>query len=38
MENEEIEEIIDDSQWWDSWFETEYAWEMDNGIYDPPLF
>lgn len=37
MENQDMNEIIDDSQWWDTWWDTEYAWELDNGIYDPPL-
>lgn len=37
MEIQEIDEIIDDSQWWDSWWELEYAWELDAGIYDPPV-
>lgn len=37
MESEEIEEIIDDSQWWERYSELEYAWEMASGVYDPPV-
>lgn len=37
MENQENDDIIDDSQWWDKYYETEYAWEMDTGIYDHPV-
>lgn len=38
MDKENYYDIIYDSQWWESYMETEYAWEMDSGIYDPPVF
>lgn len=37
MEIQDFDDIIDDSQWWEAWMETEYAWELDSGIYDPPV-
>lgn len=37
LDDTALDDIIDDSQWWEKYQELELSWELAYGIYDPPL-